>query len=277
VPTAGNLQIEVPESEQKAHGELAEVYQVTLDTTRWLNSATLYFVSLAHRMARAPPATIDESGATWGPWRGDGLDPLEYLLDAERISDTSYSYAVSVLPKIDSTAEWIEVMSGTNEPGENGTRAAGTIMLDFAVRNSVAPNFRETRTIEATYNLRDFPATNDIVFVGFLNDRGEGPYDATYRYDVDAQGAGSFEFDVDGNIDDAPLAEQLHIVSSWVATGDRRADVTASGGDLGDISADLTECWDQSYARVFYTAAWASEDLEEPWLSTEGSGDSCAF
>jgi hypothetical protein len=277
LPVAADLQIDVPETDQKALGELAEYYEVTLDTTRWLNSATLYFIGVAHVMALGVPSEVSESGATWGPYRGDGLDPLEYLLVVERIDDTQYSYAISVRPKVDATAAWVDVMSGVNTPATDEFGAAGTVLLDFTARNSVAPNFQDTGTIEATYNFREFPATNDIVFTDFVNDRGEGPYDATYHYDVDQFGAGSFEFDVDGDVDGGPLAEQMHIVSSWAMNGAGRADVTASGGDLGAANAQVTECWDATYLRVFYTAAWEASEGDEPWLVTEGSGESCAF
>ncbi len=66
--------------------------------------------------------------------------------------------------------------------------------------------------------------------------------------------------------------EDVQIRSRWNAQGEGRADITLSGGDVpqtyGTVSA--IECWDSSFARVYY-----GDSVE--YAPTEGDVAACAY
>jgi hypothetical protein len=66
--------------------------------------------------------------------------------------------------------------------------------------------------------------------------------------------------------------EDVQIRSRWNAQGAGRADISLSGGDVpqtyGTISA--TECWDSTFARVYY-----GDSVE--YAPTEGDAAACAY
>jgi hypothetical protein len=58
--------------------------------------------------------------------------------------------------------------------------------------------------------------------------------------------------------------------SRWQATGAGRADARLAGGDLGQIEAIASECWDAMFQRVFYTDSVG-------FAASEGAQTACVF
>ncbi len=68
--------------------------------------------------------------------------------------------------------------------------------------------------------------------------------------------------------DGAPLLETAKVHDRWLSDGQGRADATITGGDLGDATGYVTECWDADYLEVYAAANWAGQS---------GDPDLCVF
>src|SRR5207244_1040120 len=94
-----------------------------------------------------------------------------------------------------------------------------------------------TGTCEVHYGKVD-PKSQAFVDVSFNNVGGAGakPFNAEYRFTLENDQAGSFQFALDLNLqpfDSTKLAlERLSIESRWLSEGAGRSDVSAHGGDL---------------------------------------------
>ena len=100
----------------------------------------------------------------------------------------------------------------------------------------------------------------------------DNPASFDYFYDENEDGSGDFQFAIDANFEDSetPANESALIRSRWLATGAGRSDAMLSGGDLADVEVSASECWDETFRRVYY-----SDSAE--WQPTEGDASECAF
>ena len=66
-------------------------------------------------------------------------------------------------------------------------------------------------------------------------------------------------FAVTGNA----TAEQILLRSRWESTGAGRSDGYVTGGDLGDLVATASECWDTGFSAVFHEDSWSDSTGDE--------------
>src|SRR5262249_6743148 len=117
------------------------------------------------------------------------------------------------------------------------------------------------------------PRTVEVHFGDFVGAANAMPFNATYQYAEHPDTSGNFQFALRTNFDSDPnnVLEDAALVSRWLASGAGRADLVATGGSLPQgFTVHATECWDASFARVFYT-----EDVDP--TKTEGSVLDCAL
>src|SRR5262249_47458441 len=92
-----------------------------------------------------------------------------------------------------------------------------------------------------------------------------------YAYTEKPDQSGTLSFTSYGDTDDpGPAWETTTYDSSWLASGAGRADLSITGGDLGDLTVTASECWSTSFLRVYLGASVA-------WLPTEGIASACAL
>ena len=146
-------------------------------------------------------------------------------------------------------------------------------------------NFSEMNALDPTVNLATGgiailhdntadPRTVDVHFGNFLDGKsGSTALNAQYHYAEHADQSGNFSFALRTNFDNDPqgILEGAEIASRWLASGAGRADVVATGGSLpAGFVVHAVECWDTSFARVFYT-----DDVDPS--KTEGNVSACAL
>ena len=101
--------------------------------------------------------------------------------------------------------------------------------------------------------------------------RGSGDFTFDYAYAESADGSGDFQFALDSDFEEnGSASEQALIRSRWLDDGEGRADALLSGGDLGGIEVQASECWDEQFRRSYYTDSVG-------YQATEGDAGSCAF
>lgn len=275
LPTAEQIQIRLPEGgqQQLALGQIADFYVLTRGVTRSLNAGAAWVLILVHTIVQFEPTSVEGNVYTWGPWDGNALDPARYRLVVTANDDGTFDWTLDGQSKT-SEGPFIAIITGhavpDETPGEAPHRGSGEFTIDFDAGEAVNPvdNTPDTGNVQVTYDLAERLVTMHAEGVDEL----ANPASFDYFYDEADDGSGDFQFALDADLEDSgsPAREQAIIRSRWQPTGAGRADAMLSGGDLGEVSVEATECWDTQFRRVFYT------DSAE-WLPTEGDAGECAY
>jgi hypothetical protein len=277
LPRAEDVRIDLPDTgsakgTSAAVGDLSPWYVVTRAVTHGLNSGTAWVLIVVHAIVQYPPTTVEDDRWTWGPWGGDRpLEPAEYRLVVTELANGSYDWNLDGRSKRDPSAGFETVISGNAIPGPTDGTGHGDFTIDFDAAERVNPIDNHARGVVGVYY--DLAARHLEMAIATVEDR-DGvltPVELDYRYDEAADGSGNMVFAVHADTDDAgPAAEDAIIRSRWLATGEGRADVRLSGGDLGDLSVTASECWDGTFGVVYYRDSVS-------FLPTDGVEAACAF
>jgi len=249
IPTADQVQIKLPGSAQRAGGTPAEWYVATRNVTRMFNGGASWVLVLVHTIVQFPVTTVNGDVYTWGPW-SDALDPAEYKLDVRDVGDGTYEYKLSGRSKTQANSQFEVVIDGKADPRPGELKGSGQFLLDFDAGRRVNPidAGSERGTVTATY---DLAARHLGLDIDSIDDRGQ-PVNAEYAYNETADGGGDMTFNVNGNAGGTTAEEKITLRSRWLNTGVGRADARLSGGDLAATVVTASECWDTTFARVYY-------------------------
>jgi hypothetical protein len=272
LPTADQVSIKLPETtarliDQNAVGQLATWYVATRDVTRTFNGGSAWVLVLIHSIVQFPVTSVKGDTFTWGPW-SQALDPAEYKLDVRAVGDGTFSYQLSGRSKTQANAQFEVVIDGTADPRAGDDKGSGQFLIDFDAGRRVNPI--DASDAKGSVDVRYDLAQRHLDLTIMSTDAAGKPVSADYAYNQAADGGGDMVFDVNTNIDGKPADETLTLRSRWLGTGAGRADARIAGGDLGTFQATASECWDTTFARVFYTDSGN-------FAPTEGVQTSCAF
>lgn len=277
VPSGDAVTIRVPDSggsdgvlTRAVLGQRAGLYKVTRDVSRAVNGGTGVMLGILWVIVQLPPTTVQGDTRSWGPWHGDSLAPLEYRLDVTRDAQGEFDYVLNSRRRAGGDGAWTGIVNGHTHVGDG---ARGHIAFDFDAAHGLdADEHRAVGQMDAMFDTTQTPHSLDVMFAN-VSWLGERPVDATYHYDVEADGAGAFRFTTQGDVNhNGSALEDLQVLSHWKADGSGRSDATISGGDVpasvGRVIA--TECWDATFGRNYYTD---SANI----APTEGNAADCAF
>ena len=279
------MRINLPESsgaQAAALGELAEAYLWTRDTTELFNTGAAWVLVVVHTVVtEIPPTETNGNTAVWGP-HSEALDPAEWRLTVTELADGTYDWALDGRNKGTQDAPFLTIISGSATPGAEN-RGTGSFLMDFEAIRTVDPiNDSDAHgTIEVSYDLENRDSTQASLDMHIdtykLDPNGaQIPIVADYHYGENADGSGDFVFSFVGNIDDDTSEfEDARIRSRWAVDGAGRADVSATGGDLGTDTATFSQCWSNATAPQF---ASVFEDFEvNDGGGAVGDEADCAF
>jgi len=207
------------------------------------------------------PASWSDSEANtavWGPY-AEALDPAETILWVHfEESDGTYQWGFSQRPKGETSDEaWVDVIAGHVEAGATETASAGWFVMDFDAAGALDPRINARGTFGTEYAIAPEGVAATAAFDGFTD--GGVPLDAWYYYEQVPGGSGkmdlAFLHDMNGNAVD----EEVVLRSRWEATGAGRGDGYVTGGDLGELVATASECWDTSFETVYHDDNYSAE------------------
>ena len=267
IPTADQVQIKLPNANQRMLGQLANYYVVTRDVTRVLNGGSAWVLILIHAIVQQPVTSINGNVYTWGPG-SKALDPADYRLDVTDNGDGTYDYVLSGRSKTIANAQFEAIIEGHADPRPGELKGNGDFSVDFDAAKRVNPTDSGDAKgkIVAQYDL----AAKHLDIHAAAPDANGQPASFDYAYNETAAGGGDMVFNVTANGGGTALAENMVIRSRWLADGSGRGDARLAGGDLGSAQAIASECWGSLFRRVFYT-----DNVN--WQPTEGSEADCAF
>jgi hypothetical protein len=267
IPTAEQVKIKLPDSNQRAVGQLASWYVATRDVTRTFNGSAAWVLVLLHTVVQLPPTSVHGDVVTWGPG-SDALSPADYKLDVRVVGNGTFEYTLSGKSKTIANAKFEAVIDGVADPRAGDNKGSGEFLIDFDAGKRVNPI--DSGTAKGTVNVHyDLAKGHLDLQVTSTDDKGS-PVEADYAYNGAADGGGDMTFDVSGNAGGTALLETVTLRSRWLGTGAGRADARLAGGDLGAQQAIASECWDTMFKRSFYTDSVG-------FAATEGTEGACAF
>lgn len=295
LPTADTAKLELPKGasgqgvlrtqEQALRGDGSGLFGITWATTVLVNGGTLYVVAGLGAVASQPPASVVGDTATFGPHTPVNSETT-WRLSVTRKGPNLFDYVLEGKPKAGADTEYAKLLDGNHEvaisadnrPMRGFGEGRFTIYWDHVTRLSNEPRKRGTAEFRYT---RTSPTDKVRVEVDLQELIGNEttPRTALYRFAQVPGGAGSFEFAVDTNVhwfDGTRAAlERLSIKSRWVESGEGRADVRLSGGDL-TAPGTLNECWDNRFRSTFLRRSdnlesWGVEAQDCVYTSAEYS------
>ena len=280
LPMADDVRVDVPEAamQNQALGQLADYYVITRNLSRDLNRGAGWVLVIVHTIVQYPYTERAGNVYTWGPW-SDALEPAEYRLVVTDNGDDTYEWSLDGKSKIDQAMDFTPVIYGYAAAGAEPHRGSGNFTIDFYAGERVNPidNQGDLGVVEVVYDLEDrfpnWPVSLDIhIDTEQADENGDlQPVAFDYDYAENEDGSGDLQFEIHGDLDDdGSLFEDAIIRSRWLSDGAGRADIMVSGGDLAEITVTASECWSDSFGRVYYSDS-------QQWAPTEGDAADCAF
>jgi hypothetical protein len=265
VPQTGGQALSAEERTEAIRFGIADFYVLTRAVSGVVNGAGALTLILVKAIVSQPPTSIAGDTAIWGPGSG-ALDPVVWQLTVKQVGDMKFSYELAGRPKLQASAAFTVVLSGTHTAAVDASgRAiegfgAGTFTLDWDARGKLPGAGREVGSAKYTYSRFSPMATVEIdaAFRQVRDDnRGEQRVDLDYRFRSTHQVGGSMQFVHNVAPQMAQNGGRWAVNSRWTYEGGGRSDVRATGGDLPtNFQATASECWDVSFRSVFFQANW---------------------
>jgi hypothetical protein len=255
----------------KDDDDWATLYLFTASTTEDINrmvGTVLFWVDTITHDYRPSYVDASETNATWGPW-ATALDPVYTLLWVTRDPDTDITtWGFDQWPRDAERDASSPVVQGTVDPGATREVSTGRFSIDFDAIHALDPTEEATGQFAVDYDIGADGVSGTATFIDF----GPDAIDADYAYDQTFDGEGRMDLAVVSDLNPgggSGLEETWDVRSRWLASGAGRADVRVTGGDLGATEATVSECWDTSFARVYYRESLSGTE--------EGDPGACAY
>jgi hypothetical protein len=251
-------------------GETAGLYVLTRQTTASVNGQVGSVLDTLGAFAHRQPTSVGPGSASWGPFT-DALSPVAWRLLMQRLGPTEYGFQLQVRPKAGADGEFQPFLQGASEGAGPGGPSGGTFSVDLGVAHQLDPVGNPLDgQIVAAWNVQTDSREVHLHLAGV-----HGPTEPPATADVGAvafpDGSGALVLDAKANLlGSADALEVGRVGSRWNAAGAGRADAELHQADAG-TGAQLTECWDTSFARVYFRAETADGG------GSEGDAAACAF
>lgn len=263
VPSVGELAMTVPASAvnsqpgkltQALLGQRADLYNLTYKVSHEVNGSIWVGLNTIESIVQTPPNTITNGVATWGP-HTPALEPLTWMLKVTKTGPGQYAYALSARKK-GTKGSFTTILAGSSTRGYSKFFSGfkGVYTANATALNALDPiRYRDVGKMVATY---DTTGVRRVVKMALKNySEAGGPVaDALYSYVDRVDASGHFGFVAKTDLQKNGSADEIFAVeSAWNAAGAGRGEAAVKGGDLpSGALVRVTECWDASFARVFY-------------------------
>ena len=237
------------------------------DQIRNVNTFITVFTAGLDFIRTLPPSTRATNRREWGPYP-DSKPNTQLLIIIERTATNTYEYAFK--KRLGTTGDFATVVSGTFI-GDKATKGQGALHYD-ATEGRRLGNESNADLVAAdlTYDLTK--GSNEATFSIETVNKPQ----ATFAYVVQPGGSGVASYVVIGRLDSSAKAdESLTIDARWLATGAGRADIQATGGDLGSFVGRYAECWNPALTQVFVSRNFNCPGAAQ--TCTDGAAAQCAI
>ena len=214
---------------------------LTVESVNGVNAMVDALLGIVDLVRSQPPTSREENSRTWGPFPADDAPEYQVRMVSVRDGIGEFTWAFEVA--LTGTSEWRPIFSGEHLAGTTVREGVGSFAFDGVGADQINGSNDNQFYLEAQYDHRD----GDAVWFSAWTDgmpKADAPF-ATYEYDIDTAGVGTFVFDApEFEISDPKSKpEHWHVTSHWVPDVGGRGDASVTGGDLGGIVVEWTECW----------------------------------
>ncbi len=274
-------------------GQLAEFYVSSLKVTEGINNGVLGFLDVVdHIVHFFPPVLREKDRRVWGPWPSDDTPGVDVRFSMLKNAPGEFGIFFQLRDSKDADLVgfdegWIDCVYGQVKPHGLVKRGTGTLVIDLQACSKIdeyAGQGKATVLFDTTPDEENQDGKTElrIDFQKFLGrdglQNGDDPLTADYYYLERSDKSGEFDFRTwnDINSETNPqldALEQWDWVVRWENDGCGRADLRISGGDLGNLEAMASECWDTKHKRVYFSNPFA----QAPDPTEEGAEADCCL
>ena len=155
--------------------------------------------------------------------------------------------------------------SGNRSQATTACRAGCSSTLSVA--EALDPTSNARGQVAVGYDNRFGQRTIELI----LGELYAGATTAAWRHTDLAEGAGTFQFYLQENVDPrTPQLETWIVAARWRADGQGRADVLVTEGDL-NLPLFASECWDADFSRTYLLS-----NIPDPSYLPQGDLEGCA-
>lgn len=259
------IQINLPVAfgDSQRDREWSQFYLLTARVTDDVNGLIGFVLHTVDVVTDLPPTWHDteDNTAVWGPF-ADALDPVQTVLWVHYDEETDvYTWVIAQRPKTETSDEaWVHIIGGQVDAGATTETSSGWFAIDFDAAHDLDPNQTATGSFGCEYDIAADGVKATAGFEDFSD--GDESVDAYYHYEQLFAGSGKMDLAIEDDINGNLTEEILVVRSRWEYTGAGRSDGYVTGGDLGALVATVSECWDETFAPVFYEDNFSGNDPE---------------
>jgi hypothetical protein len=256
------------------------------------NRLTFGLLAIVDRVVALPPTTRAPGRRVWGPHHDVDADRtfrFEMVRQDDGVTFAFCLHAVRGRLAADVDNDAFDCTAGVDDADASGLRrvldgaftpgvldgagarsGAGTMTLDLVALQTLDGGERVARALAFAFDNRD-GATG--IHIDALAPEGGDGRDVRYDFDRGVDGAGTFAFELFGDVLDdrrpatAPRVERVRLLARWAADRSGRAAGVVDEGDVADV-VTVDQCWDGSLATTFTAAVDGA---------TTGDEAACAF
>jgi hypothetical protein len=244
----------------------------TRNLARGFNGFTFFLLDIVDAVSALPPTERSPGRRVWGP-HFDADQGSTFRFEMNRDDDgATFSFClhaargfVGRAPDVDCDVESDEasglqrVLTGSFAPsgiaGDNARLGKGTMRLETERLNRLNGEARFARVVDFAFDHTDGQTDIHIDLLGASVDDVER--DAAYDFVRSAAGDGTLAFDVfadlvpgDALLDRRQL-ERVRLRAAWLADTSGRAIGVVDGGNAGERTFTIEQCWDTTLATVY--------------------------
>lgn len=244
----------------------------TRNLARGFNGFTFFLLDIVDAVSALPPTERSPGRRVWGP-HFDADQGATFRFQMNRADDgATFSFClhaargfVGRAPDVDCDVESDEgsglqrVLTGSFAPsgitGDNARLGKGTMRLETERLNRLNGEARFARVVDFAFDHTDGQTDIHIDLLGASVDDVER--DAAYDFVRSAAGDGTLAFDVfadlvpgDALLDRRQL-ERVRLRAAWLADKAGRALGVVDGGNAGEQTFTIEQCWDTALATVY--------------------------
>lgn len=277
LPSRQTLEVSAPDGgpegqlQGSAPVETAQLYVLTRQTTAAVDGLVGGALDMLGAIARTPPSAVSPDGAAWGPFT-DALSPVTWRLSISRLGPGQHAFQLEIRPKAGADVDFQAILQGESEGSTQDGPSLGTFSVDLSLAQRLDPvGNPNVGEILASWNAQTNRRDVHVVLAG-VHAPSEPPASADVGAVLFPDGSGALAFDAAANlVVSGNVVEVGRVGSHWIATGAGRADAEVHQVD-GGWGAQLTECWNASFDRVYLRAETSGGDG-----GTEGDPSACVF
>jgi hypothetical protein len=277
LPSRQTLAVSAPDGGTAAAAEAsgpvqtAQLYVLTRQTTVAVNGLVGGVLDTLGAIAGTKPSSVGPDSAAWGPF-SDALSPVAWRLSIHQLGPGQHTFELDIRPKAGTDGDFQTFLQGASEGSNQRGPSLGTFSVNLGLAQQLDPvGNPNVGQVVASWNVQPIAREVHVVLAG-VHGPSEPPASADIGAVLFPDGSGALAFDANATLVVGSDAVDVGRVGShWMASGAGRADAEVHQGD-GGWGAQLTECWNTSFDRVYLRAETSTGDG-----GTEGDPSACVF